>query len=192
VRRRSRFVLAVVGAAVLSLSLAGGVAAQPPEKEQIHEEFTEELADFCDVEGLTVRQDVVFESRLQWNPRKRDRLAYFMESVRVSSTFTVLPSEDRWVTSVETTLFKDLKVTDNGNGTLTVLVLATGNLVTYDQSGKAIARNPGQVRFEVLIDDGGTPQDPSDDEFLEFLGNVKGSTGRNDDFCEAVVPVLTG
>lgn len=115
-----------------------------------------------------------------------------MENVRVSSTVTVLPAEDRWVTSVETTLFKDLKVTDNGNGTLTVLVLATGNLVTYDQSGKAIARNPGQVRFEVLIGDGGTPQDPSDDEFLEFHGNVKGSTGRNDDFCAAAVPALTG
>ena len=184
--------LAVVGAAVLSLSFVGGVAAQPPVKEQIHEEFSEVFEDFCEVEGLTVRQDVVFDSRLQWNARKRDRLAYFMENVRVSSTFTVLPAEDRWVTVVETTLFKDLKVTDNGDGTLTVLVLATGNLVTYDQSGKAIARNPGQVRFEVLIGDGGTPQDPSDDEFLEFLGNVKGSTGRNDDFCAAAVPALTG
>lgn len=65
VRRRSRFVLAVVGAAVLSLSLAGGVAAQPPVKEQIHEEFSEVFEDFCEVEGLTVRQDVVFDSRLQ-------------------------------------------------------------------------------------------------------------------------------
>jgi hypothetical protein len=30
----------------------------------------------------------------------------------------------------------------------------------YDESGKAIARNPGQSRFEVLIDHGGTPADP--------------------------------
>ena len=93
---------------------------------------------------------------------------------------------------METTFFKDLKVTDNGDGTLTILVLGTGNFVVYDHDGKAIARNPGQVRFEILIDDGGTPQDPSDDEFLEFLGDVKGSTGRNDDFCAAVVPELTG
>jgi hypothetical protein len=96
VRRRSRFVLAVVSAVLLSLSFTGGVAvAQPPVKEQIREEFGEEIEDFCDVDGLMVRLDGVFESRVQWNPRKRDRLAYFMENVRVSSTVTVLPAEDR-------------------------------------------------------------------------------------------------
>jgi hypothetical protein len=62
----------------------------------------------------------------------------------------------------------------------------------YGPDGKAIARNPGQLRFELLIDNGGTPTDPSDDEFLEFLGFVKGSTGRTDDFCAAAVPELTG
>ncbi|HJR95736.1 MAG TPA: hypothetical protein VJ807_09890 [Gaiellaceae bacterium] len=54
-----------------------------------------------------------------------------------------------------------------------------------------IARNPGQVRVEILIDHGGTPTDPSDDEELAFLGVVKESPGRNDDFCEAAVPILT-
>ena len=69
---------------------------------------------------------------------------------------------------------------------------ATGNAVVYGEGGKAIARNPGQVRFEILIDHAGTPTDPTDDEFLAFLGEVKESTGRTDDFCAAVVPVLTG
>jgi hypothetical protein len=59
----------------------------------------------------------------------------------------------------------------------------------HGPDGKALARNPGQVRFELLVDHGGTPTDPSDDE---FLGLVKGSTGRTDDFCAAVVPVLEG
>jgi hypothetical protein len=83
-------------------------------------------------------------------------------------------------------------VTDNGDGTLTILVMGTGNAVAFDEDGKAIARNPGQIPFELLIDNGGTPQDPSDDEFLADLGVVFGSTGRNDDFCEAVVPALSG
>ena len=87
---------------------------------------------------------------------------------------------------------KDLRVTDNGDGTLTILVLSTGNIAVYGPDGKALARNPGQVRFELLVDHGGTPTDPSDDEFLEFLGLVKGSTGRTDDFCAAVLPVLEG
>jgi hypothetical protein len=58
--------------------------------------------------------------------------------------------------------------------------------------GKAIARNPRQIRFEALVDNGETPSDPSDDEFLDVLRDVKGSTGRTDDFCEAVGPVLSG
>jgi hypothetical protein len=192
VRRRSRFVLGVVGAAVMSLSLAGGVAAQPPVMERVHEEFTvEKIEDFCGVEGLEVRLDGVVDFRLQWNARKRDGLAYFVQNVKASQTFTALASEDRWVTSVENTLFNDVKVTDNGDGTLTILVLGTGNFVAYDQSGKAIARNPGRIFFEVIVNHAGTPQDPTDDEFVDER-IVKESTGRNDDFCEAVVPVLTG
>lgn len=70
-------------------------------------------------------------------------------------------------------------------------MLATGNEKWYGPDGKVLFRNPGQVRFEILIDHGGTPGDPSDDEFLEFLGIVKDSTGRNDlegrDFCDDLV-----
>ena len=63
--------------------------------------------------------------------------------------------------------------------------------MVYGEDGKAIARNPGQIRFEVLVDHAGTPADPSDDVFLADLGLVKGSTGRSDDFCAAAVPALT-
>ncbi len=44
---------------------------------------------------------------------------------------------------------------------------------------------------KTLVDNGGTPSDPSDDEFLKFLGVVKESTGRTDDFCAAVVPAIS-
>ena len=46
------------------------------------------------------------------------------------------------------------------------------------------------MRFKILIDHGGTPTDPSDDEFLEFLGVVKESTGRSDDFCAAILEAI--
>ena len=42
------------------------------------------------------------------------------------------------------------------------------------------------------VDNGGTPTDPSDDEFIKDLGVVKESTGRTDDFCVALVSVLVG
>ena len=82
------------------------------------------------------------------------------------------------------------RVTDNGDGTLTVVQLSTGNATVYNSSGKAIGRNPGQIRIEFVVDHGGTPSDPSDDEALEFLGDVKGSTGRTDDYCAAALPIL--
>ena len=181
---------------MVTLAAAGAVAlgAVPaanaqPYKETIRQEFQNEIEDFCGEEGLTVQEEGVVESRLMANARKRDRLVYFMENQRVS---VVLSSDDGTVTIRETVLVKDLDVTDNGDGTLTILVMGTGNSTAFDADGKAIARNPGQIRFELLIDNGGTPQDPTDDEFLADLGVVFGSTGRNDDFCEAVVPVLAG
>jgi hypothetical protein len=44
------------------------------------------------------------------------------------------------------------------------------------EDGKAIARNPGQIRFEIDVDHGGTPNDPSDGEELDSR-IVKESTG---------------
>jgi hypothetical protein len=95
------------------------------------------------------------------------------------------------ITIVSRFVQKDVRVTDNDDGTLTILVLATGNDVVYGPDGKAIARNPGQIRFELLVDHAGTPADPFDDEFLAFLGEVKRSTGRNDELCAAAVAALT-
>ena len=50
--------------------------------------------------------------------------------------------------------------------------------------------NPGQVRSRVVVDTHGTPSDPDDDVELSFE-QIKGSTGRTDDFCADVVPALT-
>ena len=60
----------------------------------------------------------------------------------------------------------------------------------YGPDGKAIARNPGQTRFRIVVDHGGTPNDPEDDTELSFEV-ARDSTGRNDDFCEAAVGALT-
>jgi hypothetical protein len=57
---------------------------------------------------------------------------------------------------------------------------------SHGPDGKAIARNPGQVRFEAVVDHDGTPTDLSDDTELSFT-QVKGSTGRSDDYCEAII-----
>ena len=184
-------IASVVGmATVLVLSLAGHASAKVLDQGTFHDEFSERSRNFCGVSGLTVRQDVTVDGRFTAKTHGPDQLVYFQEHLRVRVVYTNVATSD-YVTEITTTMTKDLRVTNNGDGTLTILVLATGNSVVYDESGKAIARNPGQVRYKILIDHGGTPKDPSDDEFLEFLGIVKESTGRTDDFCAAVVPEIS-
>jgi hypothetical protein len=171
------------------LSLAGNTSAKVLERDSFHDEFSERVRNFCDVSGLTVRQDFTIDGRFSIKSRGSQQLPYFQQHGRVRVVTTNVATGE-FVTEVSRTLEKDLHITNNGDGTLTILVLATGNAVVYDENGKAIARNPGQVRFELLIDHGGTPKDPADDEFIEFLGIVKESTGRSDDFCTAVAPAL--
>jgi hypothetical protein len=179
-------VLGATGAVTLTAAASAGQIF----KETFHEEESEVIADFCGVAGLTVEFATVTDGRAHAVPHGQDGLPYFGAKIKQTQIVTNLANGNS-VTSFSNFIDKDLRVTDNGDGTLTLLILTTGNAVLYGEDGKVIARNPGQTRVEILIDHGGTPTDPSDDEFLEFLGVVKESTGRTDDFCEAAVPILT-
>jgi hypothetical protein len=187
-RRRLGAIVAV--SAATALVLATAASAGLILRETFHDEGTFVNEDFCGVPGLTVHGAFAVDGRAHAVPHGPSGLAYFIEHVRFTTVLTN-PDTGKAVTDVGNVVTKDQKVTDNGDGTLTILVLGTGNEVVYGADGKAIARNPGQTRYEILIDDGGTPTDPSDDEFLADLGVVKGSTGRTDDFCAAVVPALS-
>jgi len=190
VKRAGRIgrVAAVLTAVAVAFALAAPVTAKPLEHGTFHDEFSGIDPDFCGA-GLEVRFAGVAEGRFLANRRGRDGLVYFMEHVHITETLTNL-ANGRSVSDQSRTVQKDLHVIDNGDGTLTILVLATGNFVLYGANGKAIAHNSGQIRFELLIDHGGTPGDPSDDVELEFT-LVKESTGTNDDFCAAAVAALT-
>jgi hypothetical protein len=181
--------LLVVGAAVFAVAGVSSVAeARPLAGDEFHNEFNETVDDFCDVPGMTVEIDTVFDGRFSVKTKGRDGLAYFAQHIRIASTYTA--ANGNVVTSLDQFHDKDLKVIDNGDGTLTVIFFRTGNATFYGANGKAIGRDPGQVRFELLVDHNGTPGDPLDDILLsEEI--IKGSTGRSDDFCEVVVPALT-
>ena len=185
-RRIAILALAGVAAIVFAATASAGKATL----DAFQHEGSYVLDGFCGVSGLAVQVDFSIGARFHAVPRGRQQLSYFLQHGTRTETLTN-QANGRWVTSVTRVTEKDLHVMDNGDGTLTILVLATGNATLYGADGKAIARNPGQLRFELLVDDGGTPDDPWDDEVIEFLGVVKDSTGRSDDFCEATVPALT-
>lgn len=182
---RTRPLAVALVAAFLTLGLMTSAAlAKPLENVQFHDVTSDVVEDFCG--DLTVRIDEDIRGAFLFNAHGPHGLLYGSEKVHGTQVITNL-ANDKTYTQIFNVLTKDLKVTDNGDGTLTILVLATGSGKVYGPDGKLLFSDPGQIRFEVLIDHGGTPTDPADDEFLEFLGLVKGSTGRNDlqdrDFC---------
>ena len=188
-RSRTRGLAAVLATAA-AISMSGVASAAPPEHGDFHDEFSDLVSDFCDSPGLEVQIDGVVDGTFLVNQHGSGGLVYFLDHVHVSVVLTNVATGNV-VTTEERTVSKDLHVVDNGDGTLTITDLATGNFVIYGEDGKAIARNPGQVRFQFIVDHGGTPTDPNDDVLVEDFGLVKGSTGRNDDFCTAVVAALT-
>jgi hypothetical protein len=185
-----RIGIAVVGTvSAIVLLVSGTASARVIEMDTFHDVFSDRVTRFCDVGGFTADLDFTVDGRFMLKSRGPDQLVYYQEHVKVTQVITNVATGES-VTEVDTVMTKDQRVTNNGDGTLTLLVLATGNAVVYGPNGKAIARNPGQIRFKLLLDHGGTPRDPSDDEFLEFLGIVKDSTGRTDDFCAAIVQAI--
>jgi hypothetical protein len=187
--RKHRLGVIMALGAIAAVTSGAAAGAGQVFRETIHDEGSFVLEDFCDQPGMTVDVAFALNLRVHAVPHGPARLAYFLQHGKRTEVLTN-PANGKSLTSVAKVIEKDMRVTDNGDGTLTILILATGNSVLYGENHKAIARNPGQIRFEMLVDHGGTPTDPTDDEFLADLGEVKGSTGRSDDFCEAALPAL--
>ena len=181
-----RMLRAVLGCG-LAMVLAGTLGAAPAVAVPLDKgHFLDTFDDTFDCEGTptAIHGDVYVNFVFV---KHGPGLAYYRESVRGTQVYTNLDNHGT-LTEVFTVHSMDLKVVDNGDGTLTITSLQTGGYRLYDNQGKLVLQDPGQIRSEVLIDDNGTPGDPFDDEFLEDHGLVKGSTGRNDtqgrDFCD--------
>ncbi|UVJ39558.1 hypothetical protein [Arthrobacter sp. CJ23] len=109
--------------------------------------------------------------------RGQDDVLWFHEELRVVRTFTY---NGMTVTDIQSnTLAKDLKMVDNGDGTLSITALFTGGGRLIGSDGKILAKNDGQIRRLFTID---LASGELTGEELIF-----GSTGTNDDFCEAIL-----
>jgi hypothetical protein len=182
--------LLLATALMASLLLAVSAQAEPGRvvKETVHLDNLNTIEEFCETD-MVVQSHFVADLKIKTMPRGRDGLIYFATRLSITETFMNVDNS-KFVVSTVNAIDKDLRVTDNGDGTLTIITLSTGNAVIYNSDGKAIGRNPGQIRFELVLDHGGTPTDPTDDTEISFEV-VKESTGRTDDFCEVMVPALS-
>ena len=188
---KSRGIVAVIAAGLAAVVMAttGPVQGAVLESGTEPIEFSNTVNKFCDERGLRVRIDGEGTLTYRLDVRGSGGYVFYSERIVLDVTWTNVRT-GAYVTGHENTSFRDVTIKDNGDGTHTITYFGTGNFTVYDSSGTAIVRNPGQLRFEVVIDLNDTPEDFDDDEVIsEEL--ILGSTGRNDDFCEAVVPALT-
>ena len=186
--RLSRTLVSTTGLAVgVLLSTAGLAAAQPIEQEHVHESSSEVIEDFCG--DLTVRHDFEADVYFSAKPHGPDGLIYFADRFRFTDSWTNL-ANDKTFTVVVTGQQKDLRVTDNGDGTLTILVLGAGHASAYGPDGTLLFLDAGTFRFSFVVDHGGTPTDPFDDEEIEDSFELVKEAGRSDtadrDFCEDI------
>lgn len=183
-------------AALAALAVIGGAAtadAAPLERGSFHDVGAELLEDFCGDIDLVHSWDV--SGNYLGIARGSDRLVHFRDSVRGTEVWTNADTGKSF-TSKWTTNSRDLKVTDNGDGTLSIVGQGSGGARYYDDNGKLVLRDPGLLRWEFRVDHAGTPANPYDDSFIEdSFVIVKGSTGRNDTaghtFCEGITSFTT-
>lgn len=164
--------------AVLAALSSPPASARIVERGTFHDEFSFTDRDFCGA-GLKVDVEGTVDGKYRITSRSPGGFDYYLENVTVGVLYT-----DRAtglsVTDIQpNTVGKDQSITDNGDGTVTLITLLTGGERTYGHEGNLIASNSGQVRFEVVFD-AATGKELSSE--LIF-----GSTGTNDDFCAAVL-----
>ncbi|MBY5163470.1 hypothetical protein [Salsipaludibacter albus] len=184
--------LLVVATALALALVATPALAGPPDVQVFEEEFTEVDPNFCG-SGIAVQIDGELRSRQAFTYTGRDGVPSFQENFRASETFTNLDTGAS-VTRDQHVLLHDLDVVVDDDGLATITSLGTGGERWTGPDGKLVYNDPGQVRFQFVVDTNGTLDFPFDDIFVADLGVVFGSTGRNDlqgiDFCDAMLDVI--
>src|SRR5215217_5534761 len=131
--------LVVVGTVVV----AAPADAKPIDKGHFEDVFT---SDPYDCEGTRAQDSGEVSINFLFNLRGSSPFPYYRESVHGTARTTNLETGGTF-TNVFATSSRDHKIVDNGDGTITITVLATGGSRFYDADGKLVLKDPGQVRF---------------------------------------------
>jgi hypothetical protein len=188
-----RSVLIIAGMAIASTVLAGTSAtAAPIDKGHFHDVFTGDVYNDC---GFPAQDSGDVSGNFLGNLRGSSPFPYFRESVHGTVVTTNLATGGTY-TNVFTANSKDQTIVDNGDGTITITVFASGGSRFYDMAGNFVLKDPGEVRFAFDIDYMGTPGNPEDDEeVVNSFRPVRSSTGNSDfsdrDFCADLLEFTT-
>lgn len=170
---------ALIGALLVGGLVAAGAA---PASARVLERFTYEASVSEVIDGFCGSElQVAYTSELAGSGIIRTRgdrgLEWFHDRFQLVETFTY---DGMTVTAIQpNTLNKDHTIVDNGDGTLSVTVLLTGGSRLIGSDGKLLAKDSGQIRLLLVVDIA------SNEVLSQEL--IFGSTGTNDDYCEAML-----
>ena len=86
---------------------------------------------------------------------------------------------------------KDLRIVDNGDGTLTLTGLSSGSLFAYGPDGDLLGRQNGLTKETFLVDTQGTT-DPNDDVLTPVGEPFTAGLRTTTDFCNDFLSATSG
>jgi hypothetical protein len=189
-RTHVRTLLAVGLTGLLIGGTVTAIDAKPLEHVRFFESESEVVDDFCG--DLTVRSEYHDRGVIQARQTGPDRLPRYTVNHHGGATTTNLATGKAF-TITWNYVEQEVRVRDNGDGTLTVLFQIPGPEVFYGPDGQRVFVNGGTMRIELIVDLAGTPDDTSDDVIIgeEFLSGHGGKPQPPFDFCESF-RTLTG
>lgn len=189
-RKRATTLLALGLSGLFVAGTMTATEARTLEHVRYVESESEVVDDFCG--DLTVRFESHDQGVIQARQTGPERLPRYTVSHHGGATATNLATGKaftfRW-----NYLEQDVRVTDNGDGTVTILAQVPGPETIYGPEGQRLFVNGGTMRIELIVDLAGTPADTSDDVVIdeEFLSGHGGKPQPPFDFCESF-RTLTG
>lgn len=138
--------------------------------------------DFCG--DMRVRIEFDYDFTVVARESGPDRIGRYTVSSHGIETFTNLAT-GKTVTSFSDYITQDVRLTNNGDGTITILSQTPGAARYIGPDGMVVLIDPRPSWYEVVIDLKGTPNDPSDDSVIseELVREVAAHVDK--DFCSA-------
>ncbi len=177
--RPGRLAALVAALGLAALAVPSPASAVPIEQDH-WSDSVDEIQQPC---GFDIRTQASFTGRFLL-VRHGDGLAYGHENVSVRASYTGLGTGRTMSETLQLHL-QDLKVVDNGDGTLTITAKGSGPHRVVGADGKVMFIESQSRWWTQTIDDGGTPGDPTDDELIDASDAFKlvGKGVGERDFC---------
>jgi hypothetical protein len=159
--RRVFLASAMVSAGIAAA--ATSAQAKPYEQFRFHEEGSQVIDGYCG--DLRVRGEFHDSGVLVARTTGPDGTLRYTQSHHGGATTTNLATGKAFTVTWNYTV-QDVRVTVNGDGTMSILSQFPGPEKTYGPDGQLLNTSGGTYRELVIIDYGGTLADPSDDTFV--------------------------